>query len=248
MAKILIIDDNGIVREALENFLSGKGYEVSSSADGAAGLAVFKDLNPDLVILDRNIPNMSGSEVFAQIKKLSPEVPIIILTAYDSFSATERYLKDGAAAFISKAEGISPVIGEVEKILGSDAVKTDSSEKILIVDDEESIVRMLKRFLLIKGFEVFEAFDGPQAIDIYKKKKPDIVLLDIALPGKNGLEVLEALKSCDADVSVIMVTGNEDAELGRRCLKNGAADYISKPINLAVLERSVKAILYMRQS
>ncbi|MEA3306285.1 MAG: response regulator [Elusimicrobiota bacterium] len=248
MAKILIIDDNGIVRDALESFLSRKGYEVLSAPDGTGGLAAFKDSRPDLVILDRNIPNMSGSQVFAEIKKISSEIPVIILTAYDSFSASERYLKEGAVAFISKAEGLSPVIHEVEKILGETVEKSAENDKILIIDDEEAMLKMLKRFLLTKNCKVLTALDGLGGLEIYKKDKPALVLLDIGLPGKNGLEVLKDLKEFDESASVIMVTGNEDIEIGRECLKAGAADYISKPINFSVLERSIKTILYMNSN
>ena len=124
---------------------------------------------------------------------------------------------------------------------------TGSSEQILIVDDEESIVKMLKRFILTKNFEVLTAFDGLSALEIYKKDKPNLVLLDIGLPGKSGLQVLKELKSFDEDALIIMVTGNDDAEIGRECLKAGAADYIAKPINLATLDRSIKTMLYMNR-
>ncbi|MCK5358179.1 MAG: response regulator [Elusimicrobiales bacterium] len=248
MAKILIIDDNGIVRDALAVFLSRKGHEVLLSKDGASGLSVFNDSAPELVILDRNIPNMTGSQVLAEIKKTSPETPVIILTAHDSEADAERYLKNGATSFISKVEGLSRVIGEVGKILGEDDQEIiNSTEKILIIDDEESLVKMLKRFLLTKNFEVLAAFDGLSALDIYKKDRPSLVLLDIGLPGKNGLEVLKELKSFDEDALIIMVTGNDDVEIGRECLKAGAADYIAKPINLAALDRSIKTILYMNR-
>ncbi|MBU2530076.1 MAG: response regulator [Elusimicrobia bacterium] len=247
MAKILIVDDNGIVRDALAVFLSRNGHEVLLAVDGAEGLSVFGDSRPDLVILDRNIPHMTGSQVLAEIKRISPETPVIILTSHDSEADGKRYLENGATAFLSKAEGLSLVITEVKKILGETAISADLSEKILIVDDEESIVKMLTRFLLTKGFEVLAALDGLSALDIYKKDRPNLVLLDIALPGKNGLEVLQELKSFDEDALVIMVTGNADAEVGRECLKAGAADYIAKPINLAALDRSIKTILYMNR-
>ncbi len=248
MAKILIINDNGIVRDALAVFLSRNGHEVLLSKDGFEGLSVFSDSKPDLVILDRNLPHMTGSQVLDEIKKTSPKTPVIILTSHDSPVDAERYLKNGATAFLSKADGLSLVITEVQKILGeTEEEQSSSAEKILIVDDEESIVKMLKRFLLTKKFEVSVAFDGLSALDVYKKEQPNLILLDIGLPGKNGLEVLKELKSFDENALIIMVTGNADAEIGRECLKVGAADYIAKPINLAALDRSVKTILYMNK-
>ncbi len=248
MAKILIIDDDGIVRDALVIFLSKKNHEVLLSGDGINGLLIFKNSKPDLVILDRNIPNMTGSRVLAEMKKISPKIPIIILTAYDSDTDAENYLNSGAASFLSKGEGLSSVIKEVEKILGASGEGNKSSvEKILIVDDDKSMIKMLARFLLSKDFEVLSSFDGVSGIDMYKKHKPNLVLLDIGLPDKSGLEVLKDLKSFDDDAAIIMVTGNDDADIGRQCLKAGAVDYISKPINLSTLERSIKTILYINK-
>ncbi|MCK5583722.1 MAG: response regulator, partial [Elusimicrobiales bacterium] len=146
-----------------------------------------------------------------------------------------------------KADGLSGVIAEVGKILGESRGKNKDAAEILIVDDEEFMDKMLKKFLLTKNFKVLSAVDGLSGFNMYKKHQPNLVLLDICLPDKSGLEVLKDLKSFDGNAAIIMVTGNEDAETGRQCLKAGAADYISKPINLLTLERGIKTILYVKQ-
>lgn len=249
MAKILVIDDDGIVRDALSVFLLRKGYEVLLAEDGVSGLRVFKKSKPDLVILDRNMPNMTGSEVFAEIKKIAPQIPVIILTAYDYGKDAEKYLKNGAAAFLSKGDGLSLVISEVDRVLGGGHVdSTERKDKVLVIDDEEFMAKMLTRFLSTRNYESLMALDGKSGVALYKKHKPAMVLLDVIMPNKDGLEVMKEIKSFDADAIIVMVTGNNDIEIGRQCLESGAADYISKPINLAVLERAVKTLVFMRKS
>ena len=252
MAKILVIDNDGIVRDALSVFLSRKGHEVLLAEDGASGLRIFKTSKPAVVILDRNMPNMTGSEVFAEIKKIAPQIPIIILTAYDYGKDAERYLKDGAAAFLSKGDGLSLVISEVDRILGAEQMEPlterKNKVKVLVIDDEEFMAKMLVRFLSTRGYDPLMALDGKSGIALYKRHKPVLVLLDISMPDKDGLEVMEEIKTFDADAIIVMVTGNNDIEIGRQCLEGGAADYISKPINLAVLERTVKTLIFMCKS
>lgn len=118
MAKILIIDDDGIVRDALTVFLTRAGHQVNTAADGGNGVLLFKNTKPDLVVLDRDMPVKTGSVVFKEIREISKATPVIILTGYDAPEDAESYLRDGAASFLSKADGLSNVLDAVDKLLG----------------------------------------------------------------------------------------------------------------------------------
>jgi two-component system OmpR family response regulator len=109
-------------------------------------------------------------------------------------------------------------------------------ERILVVDDEIAICNLLRKFLDLKGYEVYTALDGPAAIAKVKEFRPHIVLLDIMMPGMGGIQVLKKIKKVDPRAGVIMVTGVGDNELGRRALELGAYDYITKPVNFDYLE------------
>jgi DNA-binding response OmpR family regulator len=109
-------------------------------------------------------------------------------------------------------------------------------KKILVVDDEIAICNLLKDFLAAKGYEVYTALDGRTAITKLKKDRPHIVLLDIMMPGMDGIETLRAIKKINPRVVVIMITAIADNELGLRTLKLGAYDYICKPFDLTYLE------------
>ena len=111
--------------------------------------------------------------------------------------------------------------------------------KILVVDDEIEIVRLLKDFLTSKGYEVYTALNGAEALTVVKEAKPDIVLLDIIMPGMGGIDTLKEIKKIDPTTAVIMVTALIDEELANRAVKLGAFDYITKPINIDYLETCV---------
>ena len=109
-------------------------------------------------------------------------------------------------------------------------------ERILIVDDDIEICNVLNRFLSKKGYEVYTALNGLSAINKVKEVRPHIVLLDIRMPGVDGIEVLKEIKKVDPAVGVIMVTGVTDEEEARKTLELGAYDYMTKPIDFNYLE------------
>ena len=109
-------------------------------------------------------------------------------------------------------------------------------EKILVVDDEVHVVNILKKYLTSKGYEVYTATNGQEALSKVKEVTPHIVLLDIIMPGMGGMSVLQEIKKTNPKVAVIMLTAVIDEELAKRALQLGADDYITKPFNLEYIE------------
>lgn len=111
--------------------------------------------------------------------------------------------------------------------------------RILVVDDEPDSVELLQEFLTGKGYEVVTASNGEEALRKVKEERPHLVLLDVRMPGMNGLDVLRKVREFDQEVGVIMVTAVNEEDTGRDALKLGAFDYIVKPLNFEYLERSL---------
>ncbi|MGE5839474.1 MAG: response regulator, partial [Deltaproteobacteria bacterium] len=121
-------------------------------------------------------------------------------------------------------------------------------QKILAVDDEEDILELLRFNLAKEGFAVVCAVSGEEALKRVLSQKPDLILLDLLLPGMDGLEVARRLKKEDAtkDIPVIMVTAKgEEADIVTG-LEVGAEDYITKPFSRKVLIARVRAVLRRR--
>lgn len=240
MAKILLIDDEGIVAGALKAVLSQQGHAVSVAADGRAGLAAFKKDPPDLVILDRDLPGMTGSQVLEEIRKLSREVRVIVLTGNVFAPGEDKYRALGISHFLSKDMGIETLLRVIEKTVAAPpAAAPPAPARILVCDDDEVIRAMLTRFLEGKGYRALGAADGRAALEAVGTFNPLLVLLDIDMPGMGGVEVLRRLQALPKPPAVIMISGQGDAEVARDCMKAGACDYIAKPLNFEYLETSV---------
>jgi signal transduction histidine kinase len=111
---------------------------------------------------------------------------------------------------------------------------------LLLVDDEEGIRKVLGISLADMGYDVHTAESGEEALDLFAKINPPIVLTDIKMPGVDGIELLRRLKRANPDTEVIMITGHGDIDLAIKSLKYDATDFITKPINDDVLEIALK--------
>ena len=264
MAKILVIDDDGIVRDALTAFLSHSGHQVICASDGGNGVLAYRNNLPDLVILDRDLPVLTGSGVFKKIREISMKTPIIILSGYDAPEDAEAYLRDGAASFLSKGDGLYGVLDEVNRTLG---VKTPAQEPaaapwtaappakppaasslVVVADDDSGVADVLLRALTSLGCEAVRAEDGVKAVELIRARKPVMALLDISMPKKTGVQVLRELVQEMPDTDFMMITGNDDEEVARDCLRLGAFDYIPKPVNIAVFKNIIKARLVVKHT
>ena len=111
--------------------------------------------------------------------------------------------------------------------------------KILIVDDEQNVCEFLGEFLQDKGYLVIKARSGSKALRYLGKNNPDLVLLDILMPGMSGLEVLKRIRKLYPDLPVIILTGVKDKQVVDDIINVGPVDFIPKPIDLDVLEKCI---------
>ena len=119
-------------------------------------------------------------------------------------------------------------------------------EKILVADDQQEIRHLLDHFLTGQGYEVVLAFDGNQALMLAVEEKPQLIILDIKMPGLDGLEVCKRLKEKEQTklIPVIVITGFEDNKI--EALNAGADDFVNKPFDMAEITSRVKSALRIR--
>jgi len=115
------------------------------------------------------------------------------------------------------------------------------AKKLLIVDDEKDVREFAANFFRKRKIDVTIASSGEEALGLLEKQKVDLVLLDIKMPGIDGVETLKRIKERDKDAKVVMVTGTKPEEAGafEKCRQLGAMDYIHKPLEMDELEKVV---------
>lgn len=116
-------------------------------------------------------------------------------------------------------------------------------KRILVIDDDPTVTSVLKRGLAYEGYTVDTAAAGPAGLAIARDHKPDLVILDVMLPGLDGYEVLRRLRAADDAVPVLMLTARDETSDQVQGLEAGADDYVVKPFDFAVLAARVKALL-----
>jgi len=123
--------------------------------------------------------------------------------------------------------------------------------KILVIDDEEFITRSLKQHLEKEGCEVLTAATGEQGIEIFKDDGPDIIILDLNMPGIGGIETLRSLKNHDKDIIVIIITAHGDIETAVSAIKLGAYDFVEKPFELnrisVLIKKAIETVQLKRE-
>ncbi|NQT80383.1 MAG: sigma-54-dependent Fis family transcriptional regulator [Candidatus Aminicenantes bacterium] len=115
--------------------------------------------------------------------------------------------------------------------------------KILIIDDEKDIGWLFSKILTEEGYQVLTALDGQTGISVIKKEKPDLVILDLKLPGMDGIEILREIRRFDKDLCVIILTGYKAVKSAVEAMKLGAYDYLAKPVDIEKLKTHINNAL-----
>ena len=116
-----------------------------------------------------------------------------------------------------------------------------TGERVLLVDDEEEFVQMLAKRMSARGLRVETAGSGEEAVEVVRRRALDVVVLDLAMPGMDGIETLRRVLEIDPDLQVILLTGHGTISKGVEAMKLGAADFLEKPAKLSDLLECIHA-------
>ena len=118
-----------------------------------------------------------------------------------------------------------------------------SKGKVFLLDDDELIVSVLSRALKKEGYEMYAETETDSVINKIKSWAPDIVVLDITMPGRNGMDILQEIKSSEINTQVVMLTADDTAETAAKAMKLGAVDYLTKPFNMNEIKIVISNII-----
>lgn len=253
----LVVDDDPEFRETLSAFLSVEGFNVAGAGNGLEALLYVKRQRPTVVLLDLMMPRLGGLDALKRIREFDPRIDVVILTAQDDDELRQQARSLGAIAFLTKpldfeqlraaigpgqarvelaARRKPPVSQQADNVVGR-------AGRILVVDDDRDTASALQELLAGAGHDVRVASDGGTAIRAVVTDAPDLVLLDIEMPGLSGVDALAAIRAVAPAVRVIMLSGTTDPELAKRTLAFGAFEYIPKPFSVPHLLDIVQTVL-----
>jgi len=220
---ILVVDDEENIRHFLNHELTKKGYNVIAAANGKEALSLARERLPDLITLDIQMPDISGFDVTTLLKndERTKDIPVLIISVMG-----EKGKADGIGAndYMAKPFNNEELVTRINRLL------VGTKKTVLIVDDDQSLVKSVKYHLEHRGYTVQVAYDGRQALEMIQDCVPDLIVLDILMPNMDGYQVIKTLKAKPelAVIPVVLMTGI-DIEGGKvTALSVGAADYIQK--------------------
>jgi two-component system cell cycle response regulator len=271
-ARILVVDDDENIINFFQAVLEEQGHTVATAGNGIEAIKKVKEFHPEVILLDVIMPQMDGYEVTEELKG-DPEtsnISIILVTGMDTLDDKVRGLESGADDFITKPFNFDELVARVRSLVKLKRLqdrlanlqkeckddfllkqkKSLSLNMVLIVEDDERISKIMSNVLGTGGYLTYIVNDGLAAVEFLKDNTPDLIILDLMLPGLDGLEVLKRVRESPLtmEVPVIVVTAIDDFKTKIKGLYIGADDYLVKPVKSLELLARVKANLRKYQA
>lgn len=234
--KVLVVDDDRRMTKTLCDILKVKGHEAIEAYSGEEAVEKVKSDHPDCVLMDIKMPGINGVEALKIIKTISPDLPVVLMSAYATEEMTEEAKKLGAHSVLNK-----PVDLQMVLLFLSLLVKEES---ILIVDDDPVFCKTLKDIFQLRGFRAETEIDPDKVLGHMENDYKLAVVLDLKLGNANGLDVLEEIRAKYPSKPVVLVTGygEEMADSIEKGCRIGAYTCLYKPIEIDTLIKTVEEI------
>jgi two-component system alkaline phosphatase synthesis response regulator PhoP len=246
---VLLVDDDPDILETMKAVLESRPYRLATARDGQQCLARVQEEPPDLILLDMLMPRMDG---FAVIKELHSDpryagIPVVVLTTLLEDAAYRRYeLETGRSMEVQAYLEKPTPPAELLRLVGSIV----DQPYIIVADDDPDILEAMSTILRSGPYRIGTARDGDAALALVRKRQPDLLVLDLLMPKKDGFAVIRELRADPgtADVPILVLTTVvEDASRRRYALETGrdmaVQAYLQKPAPPAELMRVVAELL-----
>jgi PAS domain S-box-containing protein len=253
-AQVLIVEDSVPAADQMIRYLSEIGMQPIVYPQGEGAVEEVQRIQPAFVILDLQLPNLSGWDVLAQLKTnpQTKEIPVIIISVIDEHA---KGLAQGAFDYLVKPITRVQLKATLEKLqyparpnFPALIVMSESSVEtplILLAEDNQANIDTMSGYLESRGYRLSLAKNGQQAIDIAKAQRPDLIIMDIQMPIMDGLEAMRHIRNDHQFVNVPIIALTALAMPGDReiCLAAGANEYLTKPIKLKQLVVIIQQLL-----
>lgn len=242
MSKILVLDDESQVRQLCYDIFTREGHEVITISRGDQIFEVLRSQTPDLLLLDIQVPGEDGLSLLNRLPRGNEKkIPVVIFSGIITPELEKEAIEKGAIDVIHKGIGAIELKDKINKILASKhkifgEPGDIKNNKLLVVDDDPGIRKILVTFFERKGLRVIEACNGEEAVMLVEKDHPTMILLDVTMPGMDGILTLKKIREIDPNVGVVMATGLQDEQIAKEAVELGAYGYVTKPFDMKYLE------------
>jgi len=230
--QVLLVDDEKEFVDSLSERLKLRDVDADVAYNGEQALQAVGEDRPDVMILDLRMPGIDGLEVLRKMKADHPDVDIVVLTGHGSETDEKEARRLGATAFLQKPVDIDQLVGTVHQ----------EKLRVLLVDDEKEFVGSLSERLELRNLEADVAHDGEQALQAVQEDKPDVMVLDLRMPGIDGIDVLRKMKADHPKIPVVVLTGHGSDKDEKEARRLGAAAYLEKPADVDQLVGAVHRV------
>jgi len=242
---ILVVDDSKGARMVISKEMLSNGFKVLMAENGREALEMAKELKPDIIAMDVEMPVMNGFEACRKLKDdpTTREIPVVMISSNDSSETKSHGFEAGAVEFFVKPFKSGRLASHIHMLL--ETKKISRREKILIAEDSVTTRHIIKYIFIKNGYNVIEAKDGKDALRLIQKNKPDLILTDCHMAEMNGFELTKEIKRIKETkhIPVIILTAITSQEDRLKGLESGANDYMPKPFDEEELLARVKVHL-----
>ena len=217
---VLVVEDDRSFNNLLALYLRREGYTPVQHYGGAGVVERARELRPRLITLDVMLPGRDGWNVLRDLKS-DPETKDIPVLVISWLSSSELALSLGAVDYLLKPVHRDDLHTVLSRLPAHG--RTAQEARVLVVDDDPEVVPMLREMLPSDGYTFLAAYDGEQGVSQARIERPDAILLDLAMPGMNGFEVLQKLRddAQTADIPITLLTAKHPTEEDDRRLSEG---------------------------
>lgn len=221
--KIMVVDDDSGMRLTLEGIIEDEGFEVVGAADGFQAIEVAKTSHLDLIFMDIKMPGINGVETYREIKRVSPNSVVVMMTGFSVDSLVQDALEEGAYAVLYKPFQIEEIIEIVDKVL--------KTTLVLLVDDKTTDKSIMRSILKDNGYVVNEAHNGEEAVAMAAQRRFSLILMNIKMAEMDGFTAMERIRRLDPEAKAIFITDYTLDDSVIDALKAGAYTAISKTVD-----------------
>ena len=238
---VLVVEDQDPVRNLAVTVLKEHGYLVLDAAHGDDAL-LMAERHPGpihLLLTDVVMPHMTGKELAERLKPLRPEMKVLYMSGYAADVMVRRDLLESGAHYLAKPFGLDVLAVKVREVLGPPRL----AAAILVVDDEESVRGLFEQVLAGAGYQVVVARDGAEALRKVRERRFDLLLTDLVMPEREGLEIIEILRQERPDLKIVAVSGAFGGTFLQAAQLLGAHAILLKPVSPDRLLAAVREVL-----